>query len=84
VLALLDRVVSGAGGSGRGKDRVDRRGLGRGDVLEAIKLLLKLESIAVSLDFGCTLKLFGLGGREGQRWELGGGNGFVQLTCASI
>lgn len=59
VLALLERVESGVveGGSGRGKDRVDRRGLGRCEVLEAIGLLLKLDSIVVRIDSWCKPKL---------------------------
>lgn len=49
MLALFDRVVSAdvEEGSGLGKDRVDRRGLGRWDVLEAMRLLLKLDGMAV-------------------------------------
>jgi hypothetical protein len=48
VLARLDRVASAgvAGGSGRGNDRVDRKGLGRWEVLEAMELLMGLESMS--------------------------------------
>lgn len=53
VLALLERVASAVveavdGGSGRGKDRVDLKGLGRWEGgLEAMKLLLKLDNMAI-------------------------------------
>jgi hypothetical protein len=74
VLALFERVVSGdvESGSGRVKDRVDRSGLGRWDVLEAMGLLLKLDSIAVRTNSRCTLELDRVRCKYEKDAELGG------------